>query len=99
MLRHFPDARELGYLPRSMLPAAHAHLPVLGFVRNPWGYYVSWYSFQRQRPQPNLLFRVLSAAGTLDFAATIENMVQLCEREDLSSRWCADCRNPTAIAG
>lgn len=76
--RHFPEAKEIGYhLPRRLIPANLAALPVLGLVRNPWSYYVSWYSFQRERPTPNALFRVLSNDGQLDFSATIHNMLDL----------------------
>lgn len=86
VLRHCAGAREVGYhLPRDQIPAASRHLPVLGFVRNPWSYYVSWYAFQQQRPQPNLLFRVLSSDGHLDFAGTISNMLELADREELLS--------------
>lgn len=78
LLRFLPDARRLGYhLPRSLLPPEFSALPVLGFVRNPWSYYVSWYAFQSQRPQPNALFRCLSENGTVDFNATIRNMLSL----------------------
>ncbi len=54
-----------------------AALPLLGLVRNPWSYYVSWYSFQRSRPRPNALFQTLSNGGALDFAGTIRNMLNL----------------------
>lgn len=85
--RHFPEAREIGYhLPRRMIPADLAALPVLGLVRNPWSYYVSWHSFQRERPTPNALFRVLSDEGRLDFSATIHNMLDLGSNERLLSR-------------
>ena len=78
LLRFVPGARQLGYhLPRSTLPAQFAHLPVLGFVRNPWSYYVSWFTFQASLPQQNALFNVLSDRGRLDFAGTIRNMVNL----------------------
>jgi hypothetical protein len=78
LLRFVPDARIIGYhLPRSLVPSALAHLPVVGLVRNPWSYYVSWYSFQARRPQPNALFSVLSEAGRLDFQATVRNMLDL----------------------
>ncbi len=84
ILRHVPGAYQVGYhLPYRLVPAAAARLPVLGFVRNPWSYYVSWFSFQQQRRQPNLLFRVLSDDGRLGFAATIENMLELGEREEM----------------
>lgn len=78
LLRFVPGAQQLGYhLPWRKLPDAYVHLPVLGLVRNPWSYYVSWYAFQLQRPQPNALFRVLSEGGRLDFTGTIRNMLNL----------------------
>jgi hypothetical protein len=78
LLRFVPGARRLGYhLPRSAIPAELAALPVLGLVRNPWSYYVSWYSFQAALPQQNALFRTLSEHGRLDFKGTISRMVQL----------------------
>lgn len=84
LLQHLPDAREVGYhLPRRLIPVAARQLPVLGLVRNPWSYYVSWFAFQQQRPQPNLLYRVLSDEGRLGFAATIENMLELGARDEL----------------
>ncbi len=78
LLRFLPDARHVGYhLPRTMIPPDAAHLPVLGFVRNPWSYYVSWYTFQSERPHPNFLFRILSDDGQLDFQHTVRNMLNL----------------------
>ncbi len=78
LMRFVPGARQLGYhLPRSMIPPQYAHLPVLGLVRNPWSYYVSWYSFQAQRRQSNDLFRILSEGGTLGFGGTLRNMLDL----------------------
>jgi hypothetical protein len=42
--KFFPSAREIGYhLPLEQLPKEYAHLPVLGTVRSPWEFYVSWY--------------------------------------------------------
>jgi len=39
LTRFVPDARHIGYhLPRRLVPANFAHLPALGFVRNPWTY-------------------------------------------------------------
>ena len=78
LFKFVPDALHVGYhLPRSMIPAEYAGLPVLGFVRNPWSYYVSWYTFQLERPHPNFLFRILSDEGRLDFGATLRNMLNL----------------------
>jgi hypothetical protein len=76
--KFFPDARQLGYhLPLSLLPAELRALPVLGFVRSPWSYYVSWYAFQSQRPRPNALFRCVSDDGTLDFKASVRNLADI----------------------
>jgi hypothetical protein len=78
LLRFFADARQLGYhLPLSLLPDDLRGLPVLGFVRSPWSYYVSWYAFQSQRPRPNALFRCVSDDGALDFKASVRNLVEL----------------------
>lgn len=76
--RFFPGARRLGYhLPASLIPAELQSLPVLGFVRSPWSYYVSWYTFQSQMAQPNALFRCVSENRRLDFSGTIRNLLDL----------------------
>lgn len=78
LMRYLPDARQQGYhLPRASIPADAKHLPVLGLVRSPWSYYVSWYAFQKSRPQPNALFQVLSDEGRADFATTLRHMLDL----------------------
>ncbi|MDY6944576.1 MAG: hypothetical protein SXG53_02565 [Pseudomonadota bacterium] len=78
LARFVADARHVGYhLPRCLIPEQFASLPLLGLVRNPWSYYVSWYSFQRSRPRPNALFQILSDGGSLDFKATVRNMLRL----------------------
>lgn len=78
LMRHVPGAQQIGYhLPKSALPTQFASLPVLGLVRNPWSYYISWYSFQRSRPRPNALFQVVSDGGRLDFKGTLQNLVNL----------------------
>jgi hypothetical protein len=87
LLRFVPQARQVGYhLPRSAIPPEFAALPVLGVVRNPWSYYVSWYAFQAARPQPNALFRVLSDDGRAGFAGTISNAVELTSDAGLLAR-------------
>lgn len=78
LLRFFEGARPIGYhLPRRLIPGELAELPMLGLVRNPWSYYVSWYAFQSAMPQPNALFRTLSEGGKLGFEGTITNMLDL----------------------
>ncbi len=78
LLRFVPGARQIGYhLPRMLVPKPYAQLPVLGLVRNPWSYYVSWYTFQARRPHPNALFRILSDGGRLGFEATLVRLLDL----------------------
>lgn len=78
LLRFVPGAREIGYhLPRQLIPPSAASLPVLGFVRNPWSYYVSWHAFQSTRPQPNAFYRVASDGGRLAFKGTVTNLLEL----------------------
>ena len=57
------------------LPAAYAHLPVIGFVRNPWDWYVSMYSDYRRKKQ--YVFQILSDRGTLDFEQTVTRFLNL----------------------
>lgn len=87
LIRHIPGAQQIGYhLPRSSVPAPFASLPMLGLVRNPWSYYVSWYSFQRARPKPNALFQIVSEGGRLDFKATLGNLLSLGQDDALLDR-------------
>lgn len=78
IMRFVPGAQPIGYhLPRSLAPREHAAKPMLGLVRNPWSYYVSWYAFQSGRKQQNALFRILSDDGRKDFEGTIRGMLEL----------------------
>ncbi len=78
LLRFVPGARRVGYhLPRNLIAPELAALPVLGIVRSPWSYYVSWFSFQSARKEPNVLFRLLSDDRRHDFGATLRNMLDL----------------------
>ncbi len=78
LLKHFPGARQIGYhLPRRLIPQRYQKLPVLGFVRDPWSYYVSWFAFQSARQAPNALFEIASERGQLDFKGTITNLINL----------------------
>lgn len=81
LLRHLPGARPIGYhLPRAEAPFELRTLPAIGFVRNPWDWYVSWYAFNAAEPLRNPIFRVLSDDGQLGFGPTLDNMLHLgCE--------------------
>ena len=90
MMKCISSARRIGYhLPYSEIPEDYRQLPVLGTVRNPWSYYVSWYHFQHGQAKPNALFRICSEEGALDFSGTIRNLACLHEDEDRIDRLAA----------
>ncbi len=76
--KFFPSAREIGYhFPRELLPREFSHLPILGVVRNPWEFYVSWYEHVRPRNMASTLFSWLSENGKLGFVETTRNALNL----------------------
>jgi len=76
--RCMPNHRTIGYhFPRAEVPSESVHLPVVGMVRNPWDWYVSWYAFNRKPGIENPLFHVVSSGGTKDFHTTVSNLVNL----------------------
>ena len=87
MMKCISSARRIGYhLPYAELPEAYRSLPVLGTVRNPWSYYVSWYHFQQSQARPNPLFRICSEERRLDFSGTIRNLLTLESDDDRIDR-------------
>ena len=76
IMNQVPGARMLQYHGHlEDLPAAYANLPVIGFVRNPWDWYVSMYSDYRRKGQ--FVFQILSDRGTLDFDRTVARFLNL----------------------
>jgi hypothetical protein len=76
--KFFPSAYEIGYhLPRSLLPREYSHLPLLGAVRNPWEFYVSWYHHVWPRDAASVLVSWLSENGKLGFIGTTRNALNL----------------------
>jgi len=74
----FPSAQEIGYhLPRFLLPSEYSHLPVLGAVRNPWEFYVSWYHHVWPRDAATPLHAWLSENGTQQFEGATRNALNL----------------------
>jgi Flp pilus assembly protein TadD len=72
------DCRDIGYhYPRSEIPPEFANLPVVGLVRNPWDWYVSWYAFNRRPKINNQLFNVVSDSGQSNFKSTITSLINL----------------------
>ena len=76
--KFFPSAREIGYhFPRELLPREYSHLPILGTVRNPWEFYVSWYHHVQPRGSASTFFSWVSDNGKLGFIETIRNALNL----------------------
>ncbi|MGD9584443.1 MAG: aspartyl/asparaginyl beta-hydroxylase domain-containing protein [Lysobacterales bacterium] len=66
----------VGYhYPHALVPATRRHLPIVGVVRNPWDWYVSWYAFNRRLGLRNPLFVVVSDGGKADFKTTVRNLL------------------------
>lgn len=81
------DHKVVGYhYPRSMIPQEYSNLPVVGLVRNPWSWYVSWYHFNCRPNMRNHLFEAVSDEGRADFSTTVSNLVKLGSDEDRSRR-------------
>jgi hypothetical protein len=77
-MKFFPSAKEIGYhLPRSLLPKQYTHLPVLGAVRNPWEFYVSWYYHVWPRDAATALTSWLTENGKQQFAGYTRNALNL----------------------
>jgi hypothetical protein len=85
IMEEVPGARMLQYHGHLRdLPAEYAHLPVIGFVRNPWDWYVSMYSDYRRKQQ--FVFQILSDRGTLDFDASVGRFLNLGDGSAASKR-------------
>ena len=75
ILSHMPSAKRLGYhLPYRYCPDEYRKLPTLGSVRNPWGFYISFYHFQANSKHPNYIYQVFSNTGEGDLEATLMSM-------------------------
>lgn len=80
-----PTHRAIGYhFPICELPAEFVSWPVVGIVRNPWDWYVSWYAFNCRPNIRNPLFDVVSDGGTADFGTTVSNLINLGSSQDSS---------------
>ncbi len=76
ILGEFPGARMIQYHGRlEDLPPAHSRLPVIGFVRNPWDWYLSMHQDYRRKRQ--YVFQILSERGVLDFERTVARFLNL----------------------
>lgn len=64
------------HYPLSALPESYRHLPVVGLVRPPWEWYVSWYYFNQPTPR-NRIYPVVSNVGRADVRSTVQNLLEL----------------------
>ncbi|MDA0707281.1 MAG: hypothetical protein O2805_11885 [Proteobacteria bacterium] len=83
MLEHVPGAHMLQYHGHLRdLPAEYSHLPVIGFVRNPWDWYVSMFFDYRRKQQ--YVYEVISKGGALSFHETVTRFLNLGDGSELS---------------
>ena len=81
--KFFPSAQEIGYhLPIFLLPNKYSHLPVLGAVRNPWEFYVSWYHHVLPRDAATPLISWLTENGKQQFEGATRNALNLGTNND-----------------
>lgn len=82
-MEHVPGAQMIQYHGHlADLPEEFSHLPVIGFVRNPWDWYVSMFFDYRRKKQ--YVYWIVSDQGTLDFRATISRFLRLGDNSDQS---------------
>ena len=75
--RCMPDMQQIGYhYPYHLLPQKYAGLPVIGTIRNPWDWYLSWYAFNT-RNAGNPVFFIVSDGFQADFKQTLKNLINL----------------------
>lgn len=78
MRRHAPAEWQASYHDlhptAAEIPASHRHLPIIGMVRSPWSFYVSWYHFALDTWQDWPFLQKVSGGGTLSFEQTIRNV-------------------------
>lgn len=85
ILELVPGARMLQYHGHLRdLPGRFSDLPVIGFVRNPWDWYVSMFFDYRRKQQ--YVFQIISEGGALDFEATVSRFLRLGDKSVQSRR-------------
>ncbi len=85
ILEHVPGAQLLQYHGHlGDLPAEFSHLPVIGFVRNPWDWYVSMFFDYRRKQQ--YIYKIISDGGPLGFEETVSRFLRLGDNSVQSKR-------------
>ncbi|MFQ3190862.1 MAG: tetratricopeptide (TPR) repeat protein [Paraglaciecola sp.] len=76
--RCIPKHQVIGYhYPCKEVPAKSIALPLVGMVRNPWDWYISWYAFNNGPKLRNPLFAIVSHNGQANLNTTISNLINL----------------------
>ncbi len=76
ILEQVPGAKMLQYHGHLKdLPPEFSHLPVIGFVRNPWDWYVSMFFDYRRKQQ--YVFEIISDGGVVGFKGTVSRFLRL----------------------
>jgi tetratricopeptide (TPR) repeat protein len=76
--RCIPKHRVMGYhYPCKEVPEDSVTLPLVGMVRNPWDWYISWYAFNNGPKLRNPLFAIVSNNGQANLNTTISNLINL----------------------
>ncbi len=85
IVEHVPGARMLQYHGHLKdLPEEFSHLPVIGFVRNPWDWYVSMCFDYRRKKQ--YVYQIISRGGVLGFNETVSRFLNLGDNSIQSKR-------------
>jgi len=85
IMEQVPGARMIQYHGQLKdLPEQFAKLPVIGFVRNPWDWYVSMYCDYRRKGQ--YVFQILSDRGALQFHPAVTRFLNLGDGSEESGR-------------
>ncbi len=83
ILEHVPGAQMHQYHGHLRdLPDEFLHLPVIGFVRNPWDWYVSmFFDYQRKK---QYVFEIIAGRGALSFEEIVSRFLRLGDKSRLS---------------
>jgi hypothetical protein len=85
ILDHVPGARMVQYHGHlADLPPQFSHLPVIGFVRNPWDWYVSMFFDYRRKGQ--YVFKIVSAGCLQQFDPVVTRFLKLGDNSPESKR-------------
>jgi hypothetical protein len=83
-----PSAKAIGYhYPVSKLPVQYKDVPIVGIIRNPWDWYLSWFTFNSVGGIKNPLFNIVSNGKQADFKTTITNLLNYPDDSAVSSRY------------